>query len=327
MGFSLATLASRPGRRTAATLALLLPLLAGCDAAAGTPVQPVEGLLVLTRDQVADLAVLAAKEDPGEAVAIRLPLPTSDTTWISAGDGGVLVASTAQGQVATSDPVDPRGSAADIAGLEWTPLEATGSDGLPLSEARFAAWDPGGDRVAALSGDLPGGGDMTLFIIDARSHTMTRIPLEQPLLPGPPVWLDAGRLALVTGSPSEPATIVVDAAEGKVTKGPAGGRRLATSADGKVIATSAGAGAPVVIRSSKGWLADDGTSIGAVEVPDGFTEAVSVALDATGDRLAIVWRAEDETARSDVHDGTDGWRRVWSEPVSGAARAAVAWLR
>ena len=83
----------------------------------------------------------------------------------------------------------------------------------------------------------------------------------------------------------------------------------------------------MVLRSSKGWLADDGTSIGSVELPDGFTEAISLALDATGDRLAIVWRAEDGTARADVHDGTDGWRRVWREPLAGTASAAVAWLR
>ena len=135
-----------------------------------------------------------------------------------------------------------------------------------------------------------------------------------------------GAVSPTAASPSG-APIIVDVTDGKISKGPAGERRLATSVDGSVIAASAGAGAPVVVRSTKGWLADDGTSIGSVEVPDGFTEAVSIALDAKGDRLAIVWRAEDGTARADVHDGTDGWRRVWSEPVAGTAAAAVAWLR
>ena len=155
----------------------------------------------------------------------------------------------------------------------------------------------------------------SLLLVDPGDGKLTTIDLKRPLLSGPPVWLDAGRLALLSSDPSELAPIVVDTTSGKITKGPAGDRRLATSADGKVIATSAGEGAPVVLRSSKGWLADDGTSIGSVEVPDGFTEAISLALDATGDRLAIVWRAEDGTARADVHDGTDGWRRVWSEPA------------
>ena len=328
MGTSLATLASRPGRRPAATIALLLLLLAGCDAAAGTPVHPVEGLLILTKGDSARLDLLAAKRDPEKSVAIRLPLPADDITSISAGDDGVLVASTADGDIATSDPVDPRGSAADIAGLEWTPVEATDEDGAVLAgPARFAVWDPGGGRFAALGGDLQGGADRTLLLVDPGDGRLTTIDLKRPLLSGPPVWLDASRLALLSSTPSDLAPIVVDTTSGKVTNGPAGDRRLATSADGSVIATSAGEGAPVVLRSSKGWLADDGTSIGSVELPDGFTEAISLALDATGDRLAIVWRAEDGTARADVHDGTDGWRRVWSEPLAGTAAAAVAWLR
>jgi hypothetical protein len=233
----------------------------------------------------------------------------------------------ADGKLATSDPVDPRGAAADIAGLDWTSVKATDDAGRPLTAAGLATWAPGGDRFAALVGDLRGGGDITILVVDTKDGTVKAVPLKRALLPSPPVWLDANRLVLLTGSASEPATIVVDTASGKLTDGPSGDRRLATSADGKVIATSAGAGAPVVLRSSKGWLADDGTSIGSVEVPDGFREAISLALDATGDRLAIVWRGEDGKARSDVHDGTDGWRRVWSQPVAGTATTAVAWLR
>ena len=58
MGISLATLASRPGRRAAATLAVLL-LLSACRADAGAAEQPAEGLLVLTGGDAAELAVLA----------------------------------------------------------------------------------------------------------------------------------------------------------------------------------------------------------------------------------------------------------------------------
>lgn len=326
MGTPLATLASRPGRRAAATLTLLL-LLSGCEAVAGTADRPVEGLLILTKADATSLAVLAAKDGSDEAVSIGLPLPAENTTWISAGDGGVIVGSTAEGTLLTSDPVDPRGAAADIAGLDWTPVEAADEAGRPLPAAGLATWAPGGGRFAALSGDLAGGGDITLLVVTTKDGKATTIALKRPSLASPPVWLDANRLALLTGSGTDPATIVVDATSGKIANGPTGVRRLATSADGKVIATTAGAGSPVVLRSSKGWLADDGTSIGSVEVPDGFSQAISVALDATGDRLAIVWRREDGTSRSDVHDGTDGWRRVWSQPVAGTATAAVAWLR
>jgi hypothetical protein len=326
MGTPLATLASRPGRRAAATLTLLL-LLSGCEAVAGTADRPVEGLLILTRADATSLAVLAAKDDSDEAVAIGLPLPAEGATWISAGDGGVIVGSTAEGTLLTSEPVDPRGAAADIAGLEWAPVEATDDAGRPIPAAGLATWAPDGGRFAALVGDLGGGADITVLVVEAKVGKATLIPLKRPLLASPPVWLDADRLVLLSGSAADPATIVVDTASGKIANGPTGERRIATSADGKVIATSAGAGSPVVLRSSKGWLADDGTSIGSVEVPEGFSLASSLALDATGDRLAIVWRREDGTSRSDVHDGTDGWRRVWSQPVAGTASAAVAWLR
>lgn len=326
MGTPLATLASQPGRRAAATLALLL-ILSACDAVAGTADRPVEGLMILTRADTPQLAVLAAKNGSDDSVSIGLPLPDGDTTWISAGDGGVLVGSTAEGKLTTSEPVDPRGAAADIAGLEWTPVAATDTAGRPLPAAGLATWAPGGSRFAALAGDFAGGGDITLVVVDVKDDTATTVALKRPLLASPPVWLDTNRLALLTGSGSDPATIVVDTASAKISDGPVGERRLATSADGKVIATSKAGGGPIVLRSSKGWLADDGTSVGSVEVPDGFADAISLALDANGDRLAIVWRREDGTLRADVHDGKDGWRRVWSQPVAGADTAAVAWLR
>jgi len=322
MGTPLATLASRTGRRAAVSLALLF-VLVGCQADAGAADQPAEGLLVLSSGEVPSLDVLAAKPESDGAVAIGLPTPVDGASWISAGKDGVLVGTTADGQLLTSDPVDPRGSAVDVAALEWRPVEATDDSGGSLpTPAWFATWDPAGRRFVALGGDLLGGGDATLLLIEPAEGKLTKIGLNRGLLAAPPVWLDANRVALVSGSTAEPTSILVDTANGKVAKGPAGERRLATSADGTVIATSAGPGEPVVLRSSKGWLADDGTSIGSVEVPKGFTEATALALDATGRRLAIVWLSEDGTTQCDVHDGTDGWRRVLSHPAT-----AVAWLR
>jgi hypothetical protein len=322
MGTPLATLASRSGRRAAVSLALLL-VLVGCQADAGAAEQPAEGLLVLSAGDAPRLDVLAAKPESDGAVAIGLPMPVGGARWISAGKDGVLVGTTADGQLLTSDPVDPRGSAVDVAALEWRPVEATDDSGGSLpTPAWFATWDPAGRRFVALGGELLGGGDATLFLIDPAEGKLTKIGLNRALLAAPPVWLDADRVALVSGNKDAPTSILVDTSNGKVAKGPVGERRLATSADGTVIATSAGPGEPVVLRSSKGWLADDGTSIGSVEVPDGFTDAVSLALDGKGRRLAIVWLSEDGTTRCDVHDGTDGWRRVLSHPA-----AVAAWLR
>ncbi len=327
MGNSLATFASRPGRRAAATLAVLL-LLSACGADAGAAEQPAEGLLVLTGGDAAELAVLAAKRDSEEPVAIGLPLPDDDATWISAGKGGSLVGSTPDGSLVTSDPVDPGGAAADLAGLTWRPVEAADAAGGSLAApASFPTWDPGGRRFAALGGDLLGGGDMQLLLVEPGEGKATSIALKRALLAAPPAWLDGQRVALVTGSTDKPATVVVDTANGKIARGPSGERRLATSGDGSVIATSAGPGSPILLRSSRGWLADDGTSTGSVEVPDGFVDAISLALDQGGRRLAIVWLGEDGVPRYDVHDGKDGWRRVWSQPLPGTSAAVVTWLR
>ena len=322
MGNSLATLASRPGRRAAATLAVLL-LLAACQADAGAAEQPAEGLLVLSTGEPRSLDVLAAKPESDGAVAIGLPPPAGGASWISAGKGGILVGTTADGQLVTSDPVDPRGSAVDVAGLEWRPVEAKDPSGASLpAPSWFATWDPSGRRFSAIGGEPGARGDFELLLVDPTEHTLAAIPLKLPLLIGPPAWLDANRLALVSGRAQNPESLVVDTASGKIAKGPAGALQLATSADGTVVATSAGPGKPVVLRSAKGWLADDGTSIGSVEMPDGFFQATGLALDATGRRLAIVWLREDGSTESHVHDGNDGWRRVLS-----TAATAVAWLR
>jgi len=259
----------------------------------------------------------------GIPLATPASRPEDGASWVSAGRGGVLVGTTADGQLVTSDPVDQRGSAVSVAALDWQPVEATDESGGSVpTPAWFPTWDPSGERFAALGGDLSDNAAVTMLIIDPGQGKLPPLKPKQAVLAGPPAWLDANRVALLSGSAAEPTSILVDTASGKATNGPTGERRLATSADGKVIATSAGPGAPVVLRSSKGWLADDGTSIGSVEVPQGATEATALALDATGKRLAIVWLREDGITQCDIHDGADGWRRVLSH-----AATVVAWLR
>ena len=89
----------------------------------------------------------------------------------------------------------------------------------------------------------------------------------------------------------------------------------------------AGQGAPVVVRDTAGWLAGDGSSIASIEPPDGTTTAISFALDAAGQRLAVAWAADDGSVKLAVHDGRSDWRRV-AQPAIGKARGAVVgWLR
>ena len=87
---------------------------------------------------------------------------------------------------------------------------------------------------------------------------------------------------IVTGDARAPIATIVDTTTGELTPGPSGDRLLATSADGKRVATMASQGAPIVIRDMAGWLAGDGSSIASVEPPNGSTTAITFALDTVG---------------------------------------------
>src|SRR5258707_426292 len=77
-------------------------------------------------------------------------------------------------------------------------------------------------------------------------------------------WLGAGRVVLVRGDAAAPLAGIVDTTASDGTDGPSGNRLLATSADGKRIATMAGQGDPVVVRDTTGWLGGDGSSIASI---------------------------------------------------------------
>ncbi len=302
--------------------------IAACQPEAAGGEAITDGLLVLAKGDTPTLEVLVARQGSDGAVGVGVPLPGSNATWISAGRAGVLAATMADGRLFASDPMDPGGPAAELAALAWRPADGpAGADPAFEGPGWFATWDPGGRSFAALAGELFGDGDMRLVVVDTARPAPTEIELGRSLLAAPPAWLDAGRVAVVSGTNGAPETLVVEVATGELRAGPAGERRIATSGDGSVVATSAGSGEPVVIRSTGAWLAEDGTSVGTIEVPDGSTDAIALALDADGGRLAVVWSSADGTPRYDIHDGTDGWRRVWTAELPGATAAAVAWLR
>jgi hypothetical protein len=131
----------------------------------------------------------------------------------------------------------------------------------------------------------------------------------------------------VTGDAAEPTATIVDTATSELTNGPSGARLLATSANGRRIATMAGQGAPVVVRDTVGWLRDDGSSVASIDPPGESTTAIAFALDATGQRLAVAWAAKDGAVTLAVHDARAGWRRVAEPPIGPARGAVVAWRR
>ena len=253
---------------------------------------------------------------------VPIDLPDGDTTWVATGRADVLAAVLADGKTATSDPVHLGKP------LKWRTVKAVGPTGNPVKGPDyFATWDQEGGRFATLAGDLPSGEGVRVVLIDPSVGTAFEIPIDRPVVAAPPAWLDDDRLLVVTGDAGAPIATIVDTTTGDLSDGPAGARMLATSANGRRIATMAEAGAPVVIRDTSGWLKGDGSSIATIAPPNGSSTAIAFSLDATGQRLVVAWQAKDGTVSLAVHDGRSDWRRV-AQPAIGAAKGAVvAWRR
>ncbi len=260
--------------------------------------------------------------DGGGREGVPMTLPDGDTVWISAGLADVLVATLASGKTATSAPVRPGQP------LAWRPVKSKGPTGeTPKGPDFFATWDPEGGRFATLAGDLLSGDGIRVVLIDPSVGSAFEIPLDRSVVAAPPAWIGGDRLVVVTGDAAAPAATIVDTTTGELSDGPGGARLVATSANGRRVATMAGQGAPVVIRDTAGWLAGDGSSITSIAPPNGSTTAIAFALDLTGQRIAVAWAAADGAVSLAVHDGRSDWRRVAQPKIGPARGAVVAWRR
>jgi hypothetical protein len=151
----------------------------------------------------------------------------------------------------------------------------------------------GGGRYAVLGGDLLSDDPIAVVLIDPSVATAFDIPVGRDVVAAPPVWIDDDRLVVVTATRAHRRRRSSTPRTGRHgwTRG---ARLIAASANGKRVATMAKQGAPVMVRDMDGWLASDGTAIGSVAPPDGVSSAISFALDATGQRLAIAWAGTTE---------------------------------
>ncbi len=311
---------TRPRRtRRAVMVFACAAVVAACSSGQPSAVAAPNGLLALVADPAG--TTLVGWDDSGDD-AIPITLPKGDTVWVASGRADVLAITLANGTTATSDPVD-LGTR-----LRWRTVKAETTEGVRAKGPDFfATWDAGGGRYATLAGDVQSGDAVRVSIIDPSDGTAFEIPIDRPVVAAPPAWIDADRLAIVTGDAGEPTATIVDAASGELSDGPTGARLLATSANGRRIATMAGQGAPVVIRETSGWLGDDGSSLASIEPAGGSTTAIAFALDATGDRLVVAWAASDGTVSLAIHDARAGWKRVAQPKIGEARGAVVAWLR
>ena len=242
------------------------------------------------------------------------------TTWMAAGRADVLVVSLADGSLRISDPV----RAGDEPSWQ-TPKATLASGDQAAGPMYFPSWDPEGGRVAALAGALDA--DPRLVLVDPSVDSAFEIDLGRPVAAAPPAWVGPDLVAIVTGPGDAPTSILVDTTSGDTTPGPSGARLLATSADGETVAAVEPGAEPVVVRTTAAWLDRGGAIVASVDPPEGAVAVTSMALDATGDRLAVAWLEQGGTIRIECYDGSDDWRRVASPPADGAAGAVVAWFR
>ena len=314
---------SSPARRRRAFGAALIlastAALSGCTnpgASAGTPPS---GLVALVGN--GDVTTLMGWDTTGTD-GVPITLPKGGTTWIATGRADVLAATQTSGKLATSDPVRLGKT------LAWRAVKAVVPTGqLMAGPDYFATWDPDGGRFATLAGDLVSGDGIKVVLIDPSLGTAFEIAIDRSVVAAPPAWIDGSRLVIVTGDAAAPIATIVDTGSGGLSDGPSGARLLATSANGRRVATMAGQGAPVVIRDTAGWLSGDGSSIASITPPSGSTTAIAFALDTTGQRLVIAWQAADGMVSLAVHDGGSDWRRVGTPKIGSAKGAVVAWRR
>ncbi len=316
---SRATTHSRRAIGAALGLACVV-VLGGCSNPAPSPDVSPDGLIALVAGS--DGKTTLTGWDGGSRDGKPITLPKGNTVWISTGLANVLVATLDKGATATSTPVRLGKT------LTWRAVTAKDPSGhVPAGPAYFATWDPQGGRFATIAGDLQSDGSHRVVLIDPTLGSAFEIEVDVAVVAAPPVWIDGDRLVIVTGDAAKPVATLVDTTNGELTEGPSGARLLATSANGKRIATMAGPNAAVVIRNTDGWLAGDGSSIASIAPPNGSTTAIAFALDTSGERIAVAWATDKGAVTLAVHEGTSDWRRT-SQPKIGTAKgAAVAWLR
>lgn len=310
-------------RRTGFALVAVLALsglLGACDPEPTREEAGVtDGLLVLAGDVGATALEL---RESGTAGGRSIPLPADATTWVSAGRTNVLVATMIDGRTYVSDPLgedDPT----------WRLVEpVTVNDVPPELALYFATWDPPGGAYAQLGADFTAGTGMRVVVTDPALGGATEAPIDdRRAIAVPPAWVDDDRVVVVAGTDGGGEALVVDTTSGEITGGPAGVRLVTTSAEAETLAQWRGGDAPVEVLETRAWL-DGGQASVRIDAPAAGLLPAVLALDRSGDRLAIVWTEPDGgSPRVTVSARSREWATAASFELGDARAASVAWLR
>jgi hypothetical protein len=303
--------ASRP---LAAACLLAVMVLGGCEPDRQSESR-LDGLLVLSGSTRGTELRAWTEQDAGAPIDIP-----DGTTWVSAGRADVLALALADGSLRISDPIRPDRDPT------WETAGATLSTGdEAVGPFWFPVWDPDGGRLATVAGDFDA--DPRLTIIDPSDGTASEVELGRPVSYAPPTWVGPDLVAVVTGTDDGPTSVLVDTEAGTVTAGPAGARLLATSADGTTLAAAEGGSQRIEIRSTTAWLDGGAAILAVVDPPPDAVAAISMALDPSGDRLAVAWIQRDDAIAVAIYDGSLDWKSVPGPATDDAAGAVLAWFR
>ena len=138
----------------------------------------------------------------------------------------------------------------------------------------------------------------------------------------PPYWL-----IMITYR--SPATVIVDAATGAVSRGPGPARAVASSGDGGRVAVVGADQRTITIEDTATWLAGTaGAAASRLVPPEPAGVVTGLALDGAGRSLAVVWTGPDLLPAVVVRYEADaGWRERGRITLpAGTARAAVTWV-
>jgi len=245
----------------------------------------------------------------GRGVETDVALPAGGLRWFAAGADGQLAGVDAEGRIVVAD-----GSGASWRAVSTSevPVEARAAD------IKLPAWSPDG-RLAVLWGDSATATSIGVLVVDPATDGELWLDLAAGLGGYAPAWLDASRLAAPTrGAQDEPTMTILDVDAGSTELAARGARAVAASPDGSTLAVLLPDSRTVELWRPATWLgAPDEGPLGRAKVPEGsIVEAL--ALDRTGDHLALASVASDDTTDGlvAVHDGLDGWALALERPIA-----------